>query len=168
MARAGDGVSGQWFWVIGSQLELQSANKRENAPAEALCEGTAPLWTHSHALVWHPPCLQGDILPHHGFHHRLQEKLCSGAWSSSNSSFCTGLRVCRAFPLTCSLLTAAVGHCLQPLSEALSLMVSAWPDCPAALWHWLCPKWAAPGDGVLTESTPVAPPLQVPAGFGSS
>ncbi|KAK4807205.1 hypothetical protein QYF61_024325 [Mycteria americana] len=35
--------------------------------------------------------LQGDNLPHHGRHHRLQGNLCSGAWSTSSPSFFTDL-----------------------------------------------------------------------------
>ncbi|KAM9590835.1 uncharacterized protein ACIBXB_005885 [Morphnus guianensis] len=46
--------------------------------------------------------LQGDSLPHHGLHHRLQGNLCSGAWSTSSPSFFTDLGVCRVVSLTCS------------------------------------------------------------------
>ncbi|KAK4832092.1 hypothetical protein QYF61_020707 [Mycteria americana] len=46
--------------------------------------------------------LQGDTLPHHGLHHRLQGNLCSGAWSTSSTSFFTDLGVCRVVSLTYS------------------------------------------------------------------
>ncbi|KAK4827365.1 hypothetical protein QYF61_017303 [Mycteria americana] len=36
---------------------------------------------------------QGDSLPHHGLHHRLQRNLCSGTWSTSSPFFFTDLGV---------------------------------------------------------------------------
>ena len=47
--------------------------------------------------------LQGDSLPYHGPHHRLQGKtLCSGISSTSSLSFFTDLGVCRVVSLTLS------------------------------------------------------------------
>jgi len=52
--------------------------------------------------------LQGDSLPYHGLLHGLQENLCSGAWSTSSTSFFTDLGVCRVVSLIFSLLSLAV------------------------------------------------------------
>jgi len=47
--------------------------------------------------------LQGNNLPHHGLHHKLQGKiLCSGIWSTSSPSFFTDLGVCRVVSFTSS------------------------------------------------------------------
>ncbi|KAK4806885.1 hypothetical protein QYF61_012606 [Mycteria americana] len=42
--------------------------------------------------------LQGDNLPHHGLHHRLQGNLCSGSWSTSSPSFFTHLEATPVAP----------------------------------------------------------------------
>ena len=46
--------------------------------------------------------LQGDSLPQHGLHYRLQGNLCSGTWTTSSPSFFTDLGVCRVVSLTFS------------------------------------------------------------------
>jgi len=46
--------------------------------------------------------LEGDSLPHHGLHHRLQGNLCSGAWSIASLSFFTDLGIYRVLSLTYS------------------------------------------------------------------
>lgn len=49
-----------------------------------------------------PPWAAGTRLPHHGLPQGLQGSVNSSAWSSSVSSFCPDLGVCRAVPLICS------------------------------------------------------------------
>jgi len=76
----------------------------------------APAWGPFHGLqveicsTMDLHVLQGDKLPHHGLHHRLQGKtLCTGILSMSSSSFFSDLGVCRVVSLTSShssLLTA--------------------------------------------------------------
>lgn len=46
--------------------------------------------------------LQGESLPRHGLHHRLQGNSCSDIWSTFSPSFSTGLGVCRAVSVTYS------------------------------------------------------------------
>ena len=84
------------------------------------CQDPTPVWA-SHRLLWASTCfgvlhrLQVDIcftmvlpvlqwhsLLHHGHRHRLQGNLCSGAWSTSFSSFFTDLGVYRVGFLTYS------------------------------------------------------------------
>ncbi|KAM9590846.1 uncharacterized protein ACIBXB_005895 [Morphnus guianensis] len=114
--------------------------------------------------------LQGDSLPHHGLHHRLQGNLCSGAWSISSPSFFTDLGVRRVVSLTCSHSSLRLPNTPVPtffllknvITEALplSLIGSALagggsflePAGMGSLEH------RGSFQQLLTEATPVTPP----------
>ena len=91
--------------------------------------------------------LQGDSLPHHGLHHRLQGNLCSGAWSISPSSF-PDLGVCRAVShlhFLCHSFSAAffspseIRHHRGATSIADGLSFDQQQICLGAGWNLLCP-----------------------------
>jgi len=95
--------------------------------------------------------LQGDSLPHHGLLHRLQGNLCSGTWSTSSTSFFTG--VCRVVSLSyshsslclllCSrlyfpLLNCVIPEPLPPLLMGLALASGGSvlePACTGCIRH---------------------------------
>ena len=77
------------------------------SPARSLLQhglstGSQPLWAHAPTLAWGPSQAAGGYQLHHGLLHGLQGNLCSGAWSTSCSSFFTDLGVCRVVSLTYS------------------------------------------------------------------
>jgi len=109
--------------------------------AGACCSVVSP-WGHSLLQASPPPAwgpfhglqvgicstvdlhgLQGHSLPHHGLLHGLQGNLCSGAWSTSSTSFFVDLGVCRVVSLTCShssLPAASPQPFLPPFFNTLS------------------------------------------------
>jgi len=94
---------------------------------------SAPAWGPLHGLqvdissTVNLHGLQGDSLPHHGLHHRLQGKsLCSGACSTSSPSFFTALGICRVASLTwshSSLSSATSWQVFFPLLEYVTTEV---------------------------------------------
>jgi len=103
---------------------------QDPAPARALHMVTAP-FGHIH-LLW---CglqveicstvdlhgLQGDSLPHDGFHHGLQVKtLFSSAWSSCSPCIFTDLGVCRVVALTSSHSSLLLHVLFSPILNTLS------------------------------------------------
>ncbi|KAM9591171.1 uncharacterized protein ACIBXB_006070 [Morphnus guianensis] len=148
---------------------------QEPAPAWA-SHGVTASFGRIH-LLWHGVLhgLQGDSLPHHGLHHGLQGNLCSGAWSTSFPSFFTDLGVCRVVSLTCSRSALQL-----PFPCALQLFPLLKYVIPEALPLSLIGSALAGGGSVLelagigsighrgsfqqllTEATPVTPPLPKP------
>jgi len=119
--------------------------------------------------------LQGDNLPHHGLHHRLQGKknFCSSVWSTSSPSFFTDLGVCRVFSLTsshsslltaislqvCPLLNYAITEALAPSLIGLALVSSRSVLEPAGAGFI---RHRGSFSQLLTEATSIAPPLPKP------
>jgi len=120
--------------------------------------------------------LQGHSLPHHGLHHELQGKaLCFGILSTSSPSFFTDLGVCRVASLTSShssLLTAVSPQVFflpflnYVIPEALppSLIGSALASGGSHLEPsgTGCVRHGGSFWQLLTEATPIAPPLPKP------
>ncbi|XP_049649848.1 uncharacterized protein LOC126035355 [Accipiter gentilis] len=119
------------------------------------------------------PGLQGDSLPHHGLHHRLQGNLRSSAWSISSPSFFTDLGVRRLVSLTCShsslrqlflpvptfffLLKSVITEAL-PLSLIGSALAGGGSVSEPAGMGSLSLEHRGSFQQLLTEATPVTPP----------
>lgn len=90
-------------------------------------------------------------LLHHGFFHRLQGNLCSGAWNTS--PFCSDLCACRAVSHTffpCSSLLWNILPFLKNVFKEVppsSLMgpAASYMSCFGVSWLQPCPAWGTPG-----------------------
>jgi len=114
--------------------------------------------------------LQGDSLPHHGLLHGLQGNVCSGAWSTSSPSSFTDFGVCRVVSLTYSQSCLMLQLCrvFSPFSDYVitevlppSLMGLALASSGSILEPAVIGSIGRGGSfqRLLTEATPVAPPL---------
>lgn len=90
-------------------------------------------------------------LLHHGFFHRLQGNLCSGAWNTS--PFCSDLCACRAVSHTffpCSSLLWNILPFLKNVFKEVppSLLMgpaASYMSCFGVSWLQPCPAWGTPG-----------------------
>ena len=119
--------------------------------------------------------LQGDSLPRHGLLHGLQGNLCSGVSSPSSPSFFTDLGVCRVVSLTVSLVSSHCCSCCCAATFSLLKCIILEVLPPTLMGSALASggsTFEPAGIGsvghrgrfwqLLTEATPVAPPLPKP------
>lgn len=140
------------------------SSDRKPAPAQALHRAIPPLGIP--LIPGHPQVAGGSLFPHrppqaaeeqlpdHGLHYRLQGNLCSINWSTSSLSSLTDLAVYWAVPLTYPHSSLQLQSLL--CSKFLNLLptVTATIDDGSGLELAVISSWQ-----VLTETTPVAPPL---------
>jgi len=162
-----------------------SAGPARNLLQHRAPHGVTASFRHPPALAWGPfhglqveisfivdlHGLQEDSLPHHGLHHGLQGKnLCSGAWSTSSSSFFTDLGVCRVVSLASShssavspqvfpLVKYVITEALPPLLIGLALASGGSILEPVGIGSI---RYGRSLSQLLTEATPTASLLPKP------
>lgn len=102
--------------------------------------------------------LQGNSLPHHNLHHRVQENVCASSYSTSSLSIYHGVSRAVSLPYSYSFLKCFCADFFLNLKKIFALTnVSPMPlmDSDLANWSWL--KFSERGEAFGSFSHRLSP-----------